>query len=50
MLNFEMQQAAEAKQKEADRQARLQSGTSQVNDIFASGNFDDAFYNKYKDA
>jgi hypothetical protein len=50
MMQFEMQQAAEAKQKEADRQARLQQGTQQVNDIFSAGNFDDAFFNKYKQA
>jgi hypothetical protein len=50
MVNFEMQQAAEAKQKEADRQARLASGTDAVNNIFASGNFDDSFYNKYNQA
>lgn len=50
MVQFEMQQAAEAKQKEADRQARLASGSQAVNDIFASGNFNDAFYNKYNQA
>ncbi len=50
MINFERQQAADAAAKEADRQARLASGTQQVNDIFASGNFDDAFYDKYKQA
>jgi len=50
MVNFEMQQAADAKQKEADRQARLATGTQTVNDIFSGANFDDAFYNKYKQA
>ena len=50
MLQFEMQQAAEAKQKEADRQARLEQGKTAVNQIFQGGGFDDAFYNKYKGA
>jgi hypothetical protein len=50
MVQFEMQQAAEAKQKEADRQARLASGTQAVNDIFSAGNFDDSFYNKFNTA
>lgn len=49
-IAFEMQQAAEAKQKEADRQARLAQGTDAINSIFASGNFNDDFYNKYRDA
>lgn len=49
-LQFEMQQAAEAKQKEADRQARLEQGKTAIDQIFAGGGFDDAFYNKYKNA
>jgi hypothetical protein len=50
MIAFEMQQAAEAKQKEAERQARLNQGKTAIDDLFAGGGFDDAFYNKYKDA
>jgi hypothetical protein len=50
MVAFEQQQAADAKQKEADRQARLQTGSDAINSIFASGNFNDDFYNKYNKA
>jgi hypothetical protein len=50
MVQFEMQQAAEARQKEAERQARLEQGKSSIDAIFAGGGFDDAFYNKFKDA
>lgn len=49
-LQFQMQQAEEAKQKEAARQARLAQGKQAVDAIFQGGNFDDAFYNKYKNA
>jgi hypothetical protein len=49
-VQFEMQQAEQAKQTEAARQARLASGTQAVNDIFAGGNFNDAFYNKFNKA
>jgi hypothetical protein len=54
MVQFEMQQAAEAKQKEADRQARLSQGTAAVNSIFDASNdptnpnYID--YNKYNQA
>lgn len=50
MLQFEMQQAAEAKQREAERKARLESGKQQIDEIFAGGGFDQAFYDKYKNA
>jgi hypothetical protein len=50
MLQFEKQQAEEAKQKEAERKARLEQGKSAIDAIFAGGGFDDAFYNKYRDA
>lgn len=50
MVQFEMEQAQEARDKENQRQARLTSGKQAVDDIFAGGGFDDAFYNKYKDA
>ena len=50
MVQFEMQQAQQAKQQEADRQSRLATGSQAVNDIFDAGNFNDAFYNKYNQA
>jgi hypothetical protein len=50
MVQFEMQQAAEAKQKEADRQARLAQGSQAINDIFNAANFNDSFYNKFNQA
>lgn len=50
MLQFEMQQAAEAKQREAERKARLEEGKTQIDQIFAGGGFDQAFYDKYKNA
>jgi hypothetical protein len=49
-LQFQMQQAEEAKQKEAERQARLTQGKTAIDDLFAGGGFDDSFYNKYKGA
>jgi hypothetical protein len=50
MVAFEQQQAAQAAQKEADRQARLATGTQQINDIFNNANFNQGFYNKYQNA
>jgi hypothetical protein len=50
MLMFEMQQAAEAKQKEAERQARLEQGKGAIDQLFNSAGFDQAFYDKYKNA
>jgi phage-related protein len=49
-LQFEMQQAQEARDQENARQARLTSGKQAIDDIFAGGGFDDAFYKKYHDA
>lgn len=43
-----MQQAEEAKQKEAQRQARLKQGSEAINSIFEGGGFDDAFYQDYE--
>lgn len=40
--------AADARRREAERQARINSGMSQINDIF--GQFDDDFYNQRRDA
>jgi len=50
MVNFEMQQAQQAADKEAARQARLAEGTQQINDIFSNANFNQKFYNKYTNA
>jgi hypothetical protein len=50
MVNFEMQQAQQAADKEAARQARLNTGTQQINDIFSNANFNQPFYNKYTNA
>jgi hypothetical protein len=47
MVQFEMQQAAEAKQKENKRQARLDQGKTAIDTLFGNANFDDNFYNKY---
>ncbi|MEY9428126.1 hypothetical protein ABH975_003441 [Bradyrhizobium ottawaense] len=50
MVQFEMEQANEAKQKEADRQARLNVGKEAIDKLFGADNFGDAFYNKYNKA
>jgi len=50
MVQFEMQQAQEAKQKEADRQARLNVGKGAIDKLFGTDNFGDEFYNKYNKA
>ena len=50
MVQFEKEQAAEARQKEAERQARLESGKSSIDALFAGGGFDQPFYDKYKNA
>lgn len=50
MIAFQQQQAAEARQREAQRQARLEQGKTAIDQLFAGGGFDDAFYNKYKQA
>lgn len=50
MVQFEMEQANEAKQKEADRQARLNVGKDAIDKLFGADNFGDAFYNKYNQA
>jgi len=48
MMKFQMQQAEEARQKEAERKARLEQGTETVNTLFSS--FKPEFYDKYKNA
>jgi hypothetical protein len=50
IVAFEQQQAREARQKEAERQARLEQGKSAIDALFAGGGFDEAFYNKFKNA
>jgi hypothetical protein len=50
MVQFEMQQAAEAKQKENKRQARLDQGKGIIDTMFSNENFGDPFYDKYKKA
>ena len=50
MVQFEMQQAQEAKDKENKRQARLDQGKGVIDDLFGNRNFGDDFYDKYKNA
>jgi hypothetical protein len=50
MVQFEMQQAQEAKDKENLRQARLDQGKTAIDTLFGPQNFGDAFYNKYNKA
>ena len=50
MVQFQMQQAQEAKQKENQRQARLNQGKGVIDALFGPENFGDSFYNKYHDA
>lgn len=50
MVQFEMQQAQEAKDKENLRQARLNQGKTAIDQLFGNQNFGDDFYNKYSQA
>ncbi|WLB24965.1 hypothetical protein QIH85_24090 [Bradyrhizobium japonicum] len=50
MVQFEMEQANEAKQKEADRQARLNVGKEAIDKLFGADNFGTDFYEKYNKA
>lgn len=50
MVQFEMQQAQEAKDKENLRQARLNQGKTAIDTLFGPENFGDSFYNKYNQA
>ena len=50
MVQFEMQQAAEAKQKENKRLARLDQGKGIIDTMFGPENFGDPFYEKYRKA
>src|SRR5881394_1203397 len=50
MVQFEMQQAQEAKAKENKRQARLDQGKTAIDALFGPENFGDPFYEKYRKA
>jgi hypothetical protein len=50
MVQLQMQQAQEARDKENERQARLNQGKSAIDTIFGNANFGDAFYDKYRKA
>ena len=50
MVQFEMQQAQEAKNKENKRLARLDQGKGAIDALFGPENFGDPFYNKYQKA
>ena len=50
MVQFEMQQAQEAKDKENKRQARLDQGKGVIDTMFGNRNFGDDFYDKYRTA
>lgn len=47
-IDFQKQQAEEARQKEVERQARLTQGSDAINNAFSG--FGDGFYNKFKQA
>ena len=50
MVQFEMQQAQQATDKENLRQARLDQGKTAIDQLFGSDNFGDDFYNNYNQA
>ena len=50
MVQFEMQQAQESKDKENMRQARLDQGKGVIDKMFGNDNFGTDFYDKYKNA
>lgn len=50
MVQFEMQQAQEAKDKENKRLARLDQGKGAIDTLFGPDNFGDPFYDKYQKA
>ena len=47
MVQLQMQQAQEARDKENERQARLAQGKTAIDQLFGGGSFGDPFYNKY---
>lgn len=50
MVQFEMQQAADARAKEELRQNRLNAGKGAIDTLFGPTNFGEPFYNKYTKA
>ena len=50
MIAFQKEQAAEARAKEEQRQARLNQGKASIDALFSGGNFDQPFYDKYRSA
>jgi len=50
MVQLEMQRAQEARDKENERQARLNQGKTAIDSIFGNDNFGDTFYEKYRKA
>ena len=50
MVQFQMEQARKAEQKENLRQARLDQGKTAIDEIFGPDNFGDEFFDKYNEA
>lgn len=50
MVEFQMQQAAEARAKEEQRKARLEKGQTAIDDLFGDKSFGNEFYDKYTNA
>lgn len=50
MMAFQMQQAAEARQREAERKERLDTGTARIDEIFNNAHFDQNYYDRYSNA
>ena len=50
MVQLEMQRAQEARDKENERQARLNQGKGAIDTIFGTENFGDDFYENYRKA
>jgi len=50
MVQFQMQQAQEAREKEAQRKARLEHGKTTIDSLFGDENFGNDFYDKYENA
>src|SRR6187397_1544870 len=50
MVQFQMEQARKAEQKENLRQARLDQGKGAIDELFGPDNFGDEFFNKYNEA
>jgi hypothetical protein len=50
MVQFQMQQAQEARDRETLRQNRLNAGKAAIDQLFGPTNFGDPFFNRYRDA